>query len=437
MRINLTSIIIFILKFYLFNCLYPEDFDHDIYDRPVLKYVREHDDPLIPSNPVIFVPGFGGSQLEAKLTNKPSRVHYLCDTTTSDYYDIWLDLKQFVTYFIDCFVDNMRMVINKSTRKCENSPGVDIRTPGNFGNNTDVVEWLDTVHFSQASYFAPIANALVSWGYIRGKNIQAAPYDWRLKPTDMEDYYLKLKQVIIKTSELNNNSKVVFIAHSMGNVHLNYFLRNYVDKPFIDKYIQSHIALAAPWAGSMQIVKLLVSGYNMEFYRILLPPSSLRSMQRTWGSSYLLFPREPAWKKDEVFAFGPYNNYSLNNVKDFFKDLNFMEGYDQYVESLTNTYKVMNVPDVETHCINGVGIDTPDIYGWSKSYYPDYQPDYSKIGDGDGTVNKKSLDICRMWSKLSPIVTVNEVNKTDHISILSSSVTIKLIKEKLYKNMKY
>uniref|UniRef100_A0A0N5C576 1-O-acylceramide synthase n=1 Tax=Strongyloides papillosus TaxID=174720 RepID=A0A0N5C576_STREA len=435
MRSILCILICLLLNAYCCNGLIIDKQFGDIVNRTTPKYQRKYDDPVKPGYPVILVPGFGGSRLQAKLNNKPSVVHYFCDKTTKDYYDIWLDLRQFTIGFIDCFVDNMRMVCNNVTRKCESSPGVDIVT-GEFGYDTDTVEWLDTFHFSQANYFASIADALVSWGYERGGSLRAAPFDWRLKPTEMDDFYLKLKKTIMRTSWNNNDNKVILLGHSLGNVHINYFLRNFVNEEFRERYIKSHIALAAPWAGSMQIVKLLVSGYNMEFYRILLEPSKLRPMQRTWGSSYLLYPKEPAWKKDEIFASSPKNNYSLNNVEEFFKDLDFPEGYGQYLESLKNTEKLMDVPDVETHCINGVGIQTPEIYQWSKGYYPDYPPDKYVNGDGDGTVNKKSLDICKMWSEKSNKITVNEINNVNHVDILYHAQTKELIKQFLYKDFK-
>lgn len=74
-----------------------------------------------------------------------------------------------------------------------------------------------------------------------------------------------------------------------------YFYHNYVDQvrteterfqaktvvqAWKDKYIKSHVSLAAPWGGAMQIVKLYASGYNMNYYRVILPPNKLRTMQR-------------------------------------------------------------------------------------------------------------------------------------------------------------
>lgn len=52
---------------------------------------------------VFLVPGDGGSQMDAKL-NKPSVVHYICDKTTKDWFNIWLNLELLVPLVIDCWV---------------------------------------------------------------------------------------------------------------------------------------------------------------------------------------------------------------------------------------------------------------------------------------------------------------------------------------------
>jgi len=49
------------------------------------------------------VPGDGGSQVEAKL-HKERVVHYLCEKTTQDFFNIWLNMELLVPLVIDCWV---------------------------------------------------------------------------------------------------------------------------------------------------------------------------------------------------------------------------------------------------------------------------------------------------------------------------------------------
>lgn len=132
-------------------------------------------------NPVVLVPGDGGSQVEAKL-NKSSVVHYICEKTTNDYFNIWLNLELLVPIVIDCWIDNIKLIYDNATRTTRNSDGVDIRVSGWGG--TEAVEWLDPSHASSGSYFSQIANSLVGFGHVRNKSIKGAPYDFRKAPSN-------------------------------------------------------------------------------------------------------------------------------------------------------------------------------------------------------------------------------------------------------------
>lgn len=131
-------------------------------------------------SPVILVPGDGGCQLDAKL-NKSSVVHYICQKTTTDYFNIWLNMELLVPLVIDCWIDNIKLTYDNVTRKTSNSPGVDIRVPGFGGSET--VEWLDPSHATTGSYFKVIADTLVNIGHVRNTTIKGAPYDFRKGPS--------------------------------------------------------------------------------------------------------------------------------------------------------------------------------------------------------------------------------------------------------------
>uniref|UniRef100_A0A915PLK0 Lecithin:cholesterol acyltransferase n=1 Tax=Setaria digitata TaxID=48799 RepID=A0A915PLK0_9BILA len=371
----------------------------------------------LPSHPVVLVPGFGGSQMKAKLTGKPHTVHYWCARKTDDFFDLWLNLELFLPTVIDCWVDNMRLVFNTTTNKTSNMPGVVTQIPG--FRNTNTVEWLDTSKASEGRYFTDIVEALLPHGYRRGENIVGAPYDWRLAPNELDEYYSNLTEMIEETYRCCNHKKVIIIAHSMGNPLMLYFYNNIVKQEWKDKFIHSHISISGAWGGSLQIVRLLASGYNMNYYRILLPPSSLREMQRSFTSSTFLFPSYNVWSEDEVLATVDDKNYTLKNVEDFFGDINYEIGWSQYL----NTARLLGnfqAPNVEMHCIYGYGIDTPESFNWSKRWFPDYQP-HTNYGDGDGTVNRRSLEACRKWigKNGGKKVSLYPIKNGEHVDILA------------------
>ena len=77
------------------------------------------------------------------------------------------------------------MVYDPVTKKYNSAPGVTTRVPG-FGD-TASVEYLDpsTKWFSVTNYFHSMVEHFVNKGYSRGKDIVAAPYDWRYSPSEL------------------------------------------------------------------------------------------------------------------------------------------------------------------------------------------------------------------------------------------------------------
>ncbi|XP_055002284.1 phospholipase A2 group XV isoform X4 [Sorex araneus] len=130
--------------------------------------------------PVVLVPGDLGNQLEAKL-DKPSVVHYLCSKKTDSYFTLWLNLELLLPVIIDCWIDNIRLVYNRTSRTTHFPEGVDVQVPG-FGE-TFSLEFLDPSKRSVGSYFHTMVESLVGWGYTRGEDVRGAPYDWRRAPT--------------------------------------------------------------------------------------------------------------------------------------------------------------------------------------------------------------------------------------------------------------
>jgi lysophospholipase-3 len=122
--------------------------------------------------PAIFIPGDGGSQIWARLNRTLPPPHFFC-ARHSDWFELWLDLRILVPEVIDCFVDNMRLTYNTTTKTTSNLDGVETQIPG-FGQ-TSTVEFFDASGYSYASYFAPIIKSLVTLGYTRGVNLRGAP----------------------------------------------------------------------------------------------------------------------------------------------------------------------------------------------------------------------------------------------------------------------
>ena len=147
---------------------------------------------------MILVPGDGGSQIEARL-NRSSTGHWWC-SKSSDWYDLWLNINEMLTFMVDCWKENVALEYDPDTRTTSNIPGVETRIPG-FGNETSTVEYIDKSMRGFSVYFALVVSKLVAQGYERGVNIHGAPYDFRRAANEHKEYFDKLKALIEESYE--------------------------------------------------------------------------------------------------------------------------------------------------------------------------------------------------------------------------------------------
>lgn len=93
-----------------------------------------------------------------------------------------------------------RLQYDHDTRQYGSAPGVETRVPG-FGD-TSSIEYLDpnTKFWDTTNYFHDMVQHFVDKGYVRGKNIVGAPYDWRYSPSKFTES--GLLQRLISTDKL-------------------------------------------------------------------------------------------------------------------------------------------------------------------------------------------------------------------------------------------
>ncbi|CAB3230343.1 unnamed protein product [Arctia plantaginis] len=341
-------------------------------------------------SPVILIPGDGGSQMEAKL-NKTHVVHYICEKT-SDFFNIWLNLELLVPFIIDCWVDNLRLEYNNVTRSTSNAAGVEIRVPG--WGNPEPVEWLDPSRDKAGAYFTTIADTLVKLGYQRNVSIVGAPYDFRRAPNENSEFFVNLKTLVEDTYNLNNKSSVTLLVHSMGGLMAVHFLRLQPQK-WKDQYIRRLVSLSTPWAGSMKAVKVFAIGDNLG--SVMLRESIMRAQQVTCPSLAWLLPSPLFWKSNEVLVQTDKFNYTIQDFQKLFTDMELPNAWEMRKDTEKYT-KDFSAPGVEVHCIYGYNVSTVERLVYKSGTWLDGYPTLA-TGDGDGTVNLRSLSACEYWRK--------------------------------------
>ncbi|XP_026350834.1 phosphatidylcholine-sterol acyltransferase isoform X1 [Ursus americanus] len=420
--------------FWLFNVLFPP---HTTPKAELNNHTR----------PVILVPGCLGNQLEAKL-DKPDVVNWMCYRKTEDFFTIWLDLNMFLPVGVDCWIDNTRVVYNRSSGRVSNAPGVQIRVPG-FGK-TYSVEYLDnnklagvfigeragcsrgrpTGAVARASdadafptgYMHTLVQNLVNNGYVRDETVRAAPYDWRLEPSQQEEYYRKLAG-LVEEMHAAYGKPVFLIGHSLGCLHLLYFLLRQ-PQAWKDHFIDGFISLGAPWGGSIKPMLVLASGDNQGIP--IMSSIKLREEQRITTTSPWMFPSSEAWPEDHVFMSTPSFNYTGRDFQRFFADLHFEEGWYMWLQS-RDLLAGLPAPGVEVYCLYGVGLPTPRTYIFDHGF-PYTDPVGVLYEDGDDTVATRSTELCARWQSRQPQpVHLLPLHGTQHLNMVFSNQTLEHI----------
>lgn len=98
---------------------------------------------------------------------------------------------------------------------------------------------------------------------------------------------------------------------------------------------------------------------------------------------------------DEVLVKTSKRSYTVNDYEDLFKDIGYPLGIKlrKMVENLLNPLSA-HAPKVQLHCLYGTGVHTAASFVYEKGEFPDHQPEII-YGDGDGTVNRRSLEAWR------------------------------------------
>ena len=229
---------------------------------------------------------------------------------------------------------------------------------------------------------------------------------------ELAAYYVQLEELIEHTY-MKNGERVLVVCHSMGCHVMLYFL-NKKPQDWKDKYIRSLVTLGAPWGGAVKAIKAFVSGDNLGM--IVVPAMKIRIDERTFPSTAYLMPSDKFWPSDEVIMSTPYNNYTSANFYELFRDLNHTVGYEMWQDTRNLTYNLTH-PGVDVHCIHGTGVKTVEFLRYDK--FPDHQPKIT-WGDGDSTVNTRSLIGCLRWqNQTDKKVSYLAVPNVDHMAVMS------------------
>ncbi|KAK1276637.1 Lecithin-cholesterol acyltransferase-like 1 [Acorus gramineus] len=382
-------------------------------------------------HPIILVPGSGGNQLEARLTDayKPSSLFCRLCHRHGRWFRLWFDPTVFVPPLTSCFADRMTLVYDAAVDDYHNWPGVETRVP-HFGSLQSLLYLVPHLkHIS--SYMASLVDTLKQMGYTEAQNLYGAPYDFRYglaglgHPSKVGSQYLQdLKNLIERASSSNGGKPVILMAHSLGGLYVLHLL-NRSPPSWRRAYVKHFIALSSPWAGTVQMMLTFGSGYTLGLP--IVDPLAIRAEQRSSESNLWLLPSPRVFGNRTLVTTAGGGEYAAVDMARFLEDIGFGEGVGPYEERIRPLLEGVGPVGVPVTCVVGAGVETPERLEYGPGGF-DVQPEIVH-GDGDGTVNMVSLlALEREWAGVKgQSVRVIKVNGVSHTSILSDEVALKEI----------
>ncbi|XP_010048197.2 phospholipid--sterol O-acyltransferase isoform X1 [Eucalyptus grandis] len=242
----------------------------------------------------IIIPGFASAQLRAwSILDCP---YSPLDFNPLDL--VWLDTTKLLSA-VNCWLKCMLLDPYNQTDhpECKSRPdsGLSAITELDPGVITGPLSsvWKDWVKW--CIEFGVEANAII-----------AAPYDWRLSPSMLEErdlYFHKLKLTFETALKHRGGPSLVF-AHSLGNNVFRYFLewlkleiapKQYLQ--WLDEHIHAYFAVGAPLLGSIQTIEATLSGYT---FGLPISEGTARLLFNSFASSLWMMPFSKYCRTDEA-----------------------------------------------------------------------------------------------------------------------------------------
>merc|ERR1719163_2146240 len=106
-----------------------------------------------------------------------------------------------------------------------------------------------------------------------------------------------------------------------------------------------------------------------------------------------MLPTAQGWG-DTVLVTTPSRNYTAADYDAFFTDVGYPVGKIVYARTSQLLPDPSKGPGVPVSCLYSTGLRTPASFEYAGSF--EDQPK-EVDGDGDGTVNERSLAVCEQW----------------------------------------
>ena len=281
--------------------------------------------------------------------------------------------------------------------------------------------------FGPAKVFWDMIAGLEKLGYRAGRTLFGIPYDWRLPPTK-NAFCKDTEKALRRAFNATGGRRALIVAHSLGNLQLLYCMQKVYDAE-TTSLIKGLVSIAAPFAGSPQVLRVLFSGAEM-VSRYIISDAETRNFARQMGGVFMLLPDAKLWgnqslmvlkggEETQCAAPGAANAAAAAAVKpppeqytgasaslgELFSKVEAFAPGSPMRETLESTLELVDVwkaPPLPVVCVAATGVPTHTTFGYSEPWprNMDEEPCILRYEEGDTTVPLRSMDaVCRHWAK--------------------------------------
>ncbi|CAE6941794.1 PLA2G15 [Symbiodinium natans] len=318
--------------------------------------------------PVVFIPGFAGSLLDANVS-RVRAVNPLCSFMGRD--RLWFNPKYFVPVLVDCWVEEMSLRLNVSGSMAS-ALELDVEPEGvhvdtiNFGSVDGSLYDYGVYHAT--GIWTPIIAQLEKLGF-NASNLFAAPYDWRRGPGYWKQHDWPRLKEFLEEKVRNAGSPAIIMAVSQGAPYFTGFLHHGgLDAAWKREHIASFFSFSGVFGGTVGGLGLAMwgdarpLGHSKAAYNLRVDfasRKSLRDLLRGWGGVSMLLPK---FNSDVPFVQLPPafdGNVTRENLPELLWRVSAEFGalYDLSLE-----YPISGHPGVKTHCFFGSDLPSPSRY---------------------------------------------------------------------------
>lgn len=264
-----------------------------------LYFILSNNSPP-PKTPVIFIPGIGGSEMQATQDIVWSRDDGHGGTFSHAYganEKIWVNQDQAAALGDDDYFDVLKL----------KTDGVTPEAPLSLTGNLTSFGYGDI-----DSFFSGM-------GYVKGTNFFVFPYDWR---KDIRTTQTDLDSLIETAKQKTGLSKVNIVAHSMGGL----VAHTYISDPGKAAKVNKFIGLGIPHLGVPSATKTLMYGSALQknvfgIFPIGIPASEVKDVSQNNPGLFQLLPSSQYFNfydnssSDQLYPFKDDRDIDSNNIK--------------------------------------------------------------------------------------------------------------------------